>query len=371
MTTPTSYSYSIAVDFPAGISLNNLAAEIRESFIAVSLHHIDTEGNAVHIWFSDALSAEDKTLLDNNASPAGGLIAMHNPVEASTALPVILGHQLTSDNRIRVAIEKSNAVSVDIFTHNWCDKTTWYQGSVLITDEIAADSGNHVIYQLAHTFLIDNYHGKITEEDSLLNANGNTYRVTVKVNDVVKTEQDPHYGSGGDYTVNYAAGAISFLNALAANDVVKVTYHYAQSSAFYIKPAAGKSLVIDISEVQFSKDVGITDTIVFQTYGFVEVFAPQLVDNPYPAGTRIPIKAFKYKSMNDYLNAAYKSYPSYPAMGGNSWRGQQQEVVVFDWDYQRSLTLVANHGMEVKIYLEHDTPFTGAYATASMYCGLV
>jgi hypothetical protein len=132
-----------------------------------------------------------------------------------------------------------------------------------------------------------------------------------------------------------------------------------------------KSLVIDISEVQFSKDVVITDTVIFQTYGFVEVFAPQLVDNPYPAGTRIPIKAFKYKSMNDYLNAAYKSYPAYPAMGGNSWRGQQQEVVVFDWDYQRSLALTANYGMEVKIHLEHDTAFGGSYATASMYCGLV
>lgn len=364
MPTQTSYTYSIAADFSAGVNLNNLTQEINGSAIVTGLHHIDTEGDAIHIWFKDPISTGDQNILE-------GLFTTHNPIETSNALSVILGHQVTSDNRIRVAIEKSNATSVDIFTHNWCDKTTWYQGSQRIVDEIADDSGNHTNYQLDHTFVIDSYHGKITEEDALLDVNGNSYRAIVKVNDVVKTEQDPHYGTGGDYTINYATGVITFLNALAANDVVKATYHYAQSSAFYIKPAAGKTLVIDISEVQFSKDVVITDTVIFQTYGFVEVFAPQLVDNPYPAGTRIPIKAFKYKSMNDYLNAAYKSYPAYPAMGGNSWRGQQQEVVVFDWDYQRSLALTANYGMEVKIHLEHDTPFGGSYATASMYCGLV
>ena len=372
MPTPTCFTYSLATNFLSGISLDNLTREINSSPVVIGLQYMETVGGILYIWFKDALSVGDKTILDNNTiNPAGGLIASHNPIEVPNITPVVLGHQLTSDNRIRVAIEKSNSLSVDLFTHNWCDKTTWYQDSQRVVDEIADDTGNRTIYQLDHTFIIDSFHGKITEEDSLLTANGNSYRAVVKVNDVAKVEQDPHYGTGGNYTINYVTGTITFLNALAINDIVKVTYHYAQSSAFYIKPTAGKSLIIDVSEVQFSKDVLITDTVVFQTFGFVEVFAPQLVNNPYPAGTKIPIKTFKYKSMNDYLNAAYKAYPSYPALGGPGWRGQQQEVIVFDWDYQRSLTLTANYGMEVKIYLEHQTAFGGTYATASMYCSIV
>jgi len=369
MPTLTSYTYSISKDFSSGaVSSTNLTAEIRKSTISTAFGYIDTSGDHINIWFRDELSAADKMTLDGGTTPATGLLALHDSVEVVIPNAVTLSHQLTSDNRIRVAIEKSNSTSLDIFTPNWCDKTTWYQGSTRIVDEVANDTGNHLTYQLAHTFLIDTYHGKLTGEDDFKDANGNSYRIVVKVNDSIKIEQDPHYGTGGDYTINYTAGNITFLNALQANDVVKVTYHYAQSSAFYIRPAAGTSLSIDVSEVQFSKDVEITDTIIFQTFGYVDVFAPQLVNNPYLPGTKIPLKTFKYKTMNDYQNAAFKAYPSYPALGG---RGQTQEVIVFDWDYQRSLTLIANYGMEVKIFLEHDAPFLGTYATASMYCGVV
>jgi hypothetical protein len=47
-----------------------------------------------------------------------------------------------------------------------------------------------------------------------------------------------------------------------------------------------------------------------------------------------------------------------------------QPVVVLDWDYQRALDLHDVYGMETHLYLEHDEPFVGTYATATLYCGL-
>lgn len=77
----TEYTYTIAADFPGGV-LNNpgrLVDEIRASAIVTALDHIDTAEGVCSIWFKDALSAGDKTLLDGDTSdPAGGLIAAHN-----------------------------------------------------------------------------------------------------------------------------------------------------------------------------------------------------------------------------------------------------------------------------------------------------
>lgn len=273
-------------------------------------------------------------------------------------------------NAQTVKTEKPTSTSLTLFSHDWSDKTTWRETAVRVVDEVAPDSGDHLTYTVAHTFLIDTYHGKVTGEDYLKDADGHSLRVVVKVNDVAKTEQDPHYGTGGDYTINYDAGTVTFLSALDPADVVKVTYHYAVSSLFTVAPSEGKVLTVDFVEVQFSADIQITDSIVFQPYGYVDVFAPQLMPG-IPSGTKIPLgDPLIYKTMRDYMNDSIRSYPKYPALGGGSWRGCPQEILVMDWDYLRAKPLVASAGMELRISLQHDTPFGGYYATATFYCGV-
>ena len=377
MPTPTKYTYSLASDFPGGaINTTNLVTEIQSSSIVTALDRIDVSGDVVDIWFKDVLSTEDRTTLDNDATgPSGGLIAAHdNTVTAQPAEEVFLSHKLTSDGRIRVAAEKSDADSLDVFSHNWCDKTTWYGNSVRVVDEEATDSGDQTTYNLANTHIIDTYHGKITQEDDLLDSGGNTYRVTVKVNSVVQTEVDPHTTQHppevGDYKVNYEDGQIIFQSALVGTETVEVTYHYATDSVLTLTPDPGNKLIIEVAEVQFTDDIDVTDSIYFQTWGYVDVFAPQLVNNPYPSGTKIPIKTFKYKTMKDYQNAAFKSYPTIPAIGGLHWRGLTRPVLVFDWDYQRGLVLYSSYGMETRVFLAHDEPFGGTWATSTFYCGI-
>lgn len=376
MPTETKYTYSIANDFPGGaVNTTNLTTEIQASSIVTALDRIDTSADVLDIWFKDALSTADKTTLDNDATgPSGGLIAAHD--SSATVQPpetVSLSHKLTGDDRLRVAMEKSDATAYDAYSHNWADPTTWYQSSVRIVDEETTDSGDHITYNLSKTNIIDVYHGKLTGEDDLLDSDSNSYRVSVKIDDVVKTEQDPHTGIGGDYTVDYVNGDIIMTAALTGSEVVEATFHYATDSKYRIIPNPGEKVIIEVAEVQFSDDVIITDTVYFQTFGYVDVFAPQLLTSnggPYPSLTKIPIRSFKYKTMRDYQNAAFKAYPVCPAMGGIDWRGMPRSVIVFDWDYQRGLTLHSSYGMESHLFLEHDAPFGGSWATATLYCGV-
>jgi len=271
-----------------------------------------------------------------------------------------------------VAQEKPDSAKATLYSHDWCDKRTWYEGAIRVVEEVATDTGDHLSYQLAHTWLIDSYHARMTQEDSLVSSTGHSYRVLILVDGVTKQEQDPHLASGGDYLIDYATGTITFLSALDPAAVIQVTYHYAASSVFTVKPSPGKVLVLDFVEVQFSEDIILTDSVIFQPRGLVDIFAPSLVAAGYvPSGTIIPLGApLVYKSMRDFMNDACRSYPSYPAMGGDGWRGSPV-TRVFDWDYVRATSLRSTLGLELQIKLQHDVPFGGSYATATFYCSSV
>lgn len=77
MPTPTTYTYSLSLDFPGGkMNSSKLQIAIQNSTIVTPLQEIDVAGNVVKIIFTDVLSVGDKTTLDGNTShPAGGIIA--------------------------------------------------------------------------------------------------------------------------------------------------------------------------------------------------------------------------------------------------------------------------------------------------------
>jgi hypothetical protein len=363
----TKYTYSIQSDFPNHIvATDRLAQEIRASAIITALDGINTSGDVCDIWFKGSLSQGDETIL-------AGLVAAHQgqPLPENTTTLISTGKN-TSDGSPIFAYKKPDAPKLTFITSNWCDRTTWYSSSVYVEDEVATDSGDHTTYNLAHPDVIDTYHGKISFEDFLKDSQGRSYRVAVKVDDVAKVERDPHVGSGGDFTVNYADGKIVFLSALQGTEVVKVTHHYANGSTFVVAPITGKVLMIETVEVQCSDDLEMLDTFVFQAYGLVDVFAPQLMQPPYniPSGTKIPLgDPLKYKTIQDIINDSNHSYPAYPALGGVGWRGTQKPSWIFAWDYDVGSTMLrSSWGMEIRISLEHDTKCGGTYATATLYC---
>lgn len=327
-----------------------LEREILDRGFGPALESTAENGTDIDITFGDALDAAEQDML-------AGIVSAHT----AKAPP---GEKKTADGVLRVAVEKPDTSKKTCYTHNWSDRTTWYTDAARVVDEVAVDSGDLITYNLANEYVIDTYHGKITQEDFLADDGGNSYRVVVTVDDVAQVEIDPHTDVG-DYTVDYASGAIIFETAQAVSAVVKVTYHYAQGSKFVIQPAPGKMLKLDMVEVQLSADVALTDTLLFNVYGLADVFAPGV----FPPGTIIPLgNPLVFKTMSDYYNDAVRSYVKYPPLGGSSWRGSDQEFYVLDWDYIRSTYLYHSYGMYIEVSLEHDSPFGGSFASATFYC---
>lgn len=97
------YAYTVATNFPNGLFENNLTLEIQASSIVTALVNMSRASGVLTICFADALSAGEKTTLDNDQiDPAGGLIAAHDPTPAleqtSTIQIATLASMATSKN---------------------------------------------------------------------------------------------------------------------------------------------------------------------------------------------------------------------------------------------------------------------------------
>jgi hypothetical protein len=387
----TAYNRDVSAFLNSKYNAGKLDNEISSSSIVHVLDIISDDfgsgGTTVTLTFKDTLSAGDEATLD-------AVIAAHDGESvAEQAIPVAIraadGTDMKSlSGRQRVVVEKPDNTGVTIYSHDWTDPTTWVEGAIRAVDETPIRVTDRK-FRLYNDNIIDNYHGKISQEDFLRDGAGNSFRLSITVDSVPKAEDNPHLGIGnGDYWVNYASGMVYFHEDVAGGADVKVTYHYATDSHILVTPTDGTILRVELVEVQFSKDIDIRDTAIFQPEGYVAAFAEGLVGAPDgTAGVfaiggatgagdtlaptdRIALgNPVMYKSMRDYQNDALRSYPAYPPMGGSSWRGMPQEVIVLDWDYLRSKPLSSAAGMRIRVCLQHDMPFGGSYATATFYCG--
>jgi hypothetical protein len=320
------------------------------------------------VFVIDGSIRYETVLFKPNAALAGGMPAGMDAdrIDFETNIKPIANADptkgpITTSGRPQIGIYPTEGDFVNIITHDWCDPTTWYGQSVYVVDEVAQNSGDNLTYTLAHQNIIDTFHGKLNMEDYLSDANGNSYRVTVTVNGVQKTEVDPHDGVG-DFTVDYKAGKVTFNSALSSSDVVKVTYHYENGSMFTVKPKSGKVLYLKKVKVLFTENIEITDTIRFTPYGPVDNFAPQLVNNPYPSGTMIPLSnGTVYKTMVNYLAEVSRNFDKVQDLGGGvgNWRASPVKTTLLEWDYPALQAIKSSLGMEIRMLLDHDTPYTG------------
>jgi len=282
-----------------------------------------------------------------------------------------MGYIAASDGKRIVSTWPTMGSRKTVISHRWNDPTTWIRESVSKVEQICSVTVAGTSYLAPDTFIIDVYHGKVWDEDD----SHPGLRVLVEVNIsgdwVEKTEKDPHDGVG-DYTLNYTTGVITFSPAIDVSASVRSSYHASAGSEFLLKPSVGKKLSIKSAEVQFSSDTDMTDTVIFQTYGYVDVFAPYLLTTadppgPFPPGTLIPIQKTVYKSLYQFIDESNGANPEIPAIGGSSWRGATMATTVFPWNYAAALPLMESAGMEVRIFLEHDDEFGGSYSTATFY----
>jgi len=264
---------------------------------------------------------------------------------------------------LRTAPAPPAGSSIVIVSPNWCDKTSWYYNAKQVVGEQLINRGDNKQYIAAHDFIIDVTHGKLFKEDVKLQM----YQPKVYVNGLERQEAPPDVsfyclgnGLGYDYWIDYRAGIVHFYEPLADTDVVTMDYWYATDSTFVIAPEPGKILRILRSEVQFSSDVCITDSVWFQAFAYDP-------DNP---PNKIPVTSpVVYKTAFDYASEASGTYPMVAAFGGSgTWRGIAVPILTYPWLYVTAKDLRSSLGLEIRIWLEHHREFRGSQATATFYC---
>ena len=340
----STHTFSISLDFPNHkVDTSRLWDEVQDSDITIALDDIGTVGDACSIVFKAELSTEEEATL-------ASLVAAHSgePKDPPTT-PVQVANPTLKVLALPPEGSKANKIS-----QNWCDRTTWWFSSVAVEDETATTTDpERKVWSVSRQNIIDVFHGKITGENLLADR-----RVVVVVNGVTKEEQDPHYGTGGDFIVDYAAGTVTFFESVPAGNDPSVSYNYENGSTFIIEPSPGEIWKLKGSEAQFSEDVEINDTMVYEVWAY----------NPYDPPNKIMVASpDEYRTIYDFINDANKAYPSVPPLGGTGWRGSQQKVQVFAWDFQSTTPLISSYGMELRVRLAHDTPYGGTFATGTFY----
>jgi len=261
---------------------------------------------------------------------------------------------LDSEGRHRESIEpRKDGSGLVVVTYNWCDRSTWYQQSERKTGHLLTVK-NNLIFESGISNWIDLTHGRIYREDLV----AAPYEVKIYNDGVQLAERAPFADSGGDFVVDYRTGEVTF--AEMPSGPVTADFSHENGSLFTIKPSEGKRLWIEDSEVQFSTDIDIKDTIHFQAFAY----------NPQgPPVPKIPVSLpTTYKTAGDFVDEARGAYPQVPAFGGNSGRGLSQPHLVFPFKYLQLKELFYSYGLEIRVWLENDNEFGGERATATFYC---
>lgn len=257
-------------------------------------------------------------------------------------------------------------------THSLCDMTTWYDESERVTGAALTEAGG--VWSSGDTHWIDMRHGKVFDERALIvdqqaatPGDPHGYEIVVTVDGVTKTQRAPFATSGGDYTVDYAAGTITPVVSWAGATVL-ASYSKKVGHGWILRPTSGRALVIERSEIQFSVDIGMTSAVKIEVYGSVDIFAPQLLQEnggPLPPGTPIPLEETIYDSIDQMIDEAIGMHPVIPPLSSGTPRGYTQPRYLFEFFYATGRPLFSSLEMFMRISV--DEVFTGERATATFY----
>lgn len=214
---------------------------------------------------------------------------------------VVLNERKTTDQIPMFSLHKSYRDSSRSFTTpDYSNPLTWYFDVTKVTGEVLTRVDS-VTYQSSR--LVPEWnHYWIKWERIPNNARMDYPFLKVKVyrNSVLLP-------SG--YLIDYTNGKLVFLSPQDSGDVISVDYCYGKSADFELSSIAGKRLLVDYVEVQFSVGCQFNEEspIVFEAV----YNGPALPENSlyvgfpgYPANTDLVLKQYSYFDADDFLNEA-------------------------------------------------------------------
>lgn len=358
MATPTTYTYTITP-----FDSDQFTKIIILSTIITALSSIDTSGSTVDITFKDVLSSGDQTTLTGLVSAYVYSPTISQAPQNPDGVPIV-----------ELALRRSETgfINFTICTHDFSDRTTWYQKSVAVTGETLTDLGDGTDFNSANANWINMNSSKLTvdykkvlERDGSLTTASLRYAV-IKVNGTTKTE-----GASADYTIDYATGVVTFAVSQTGNTVTASYYHnngVSHCSEFLFVPPPGYCYRVEHIESQFSKNTTFNDSVS------VEIWAGGVT-----GGNTVNISAYggfagayfdagygqsrtTYRNMNDLINWCNNQYPTVPACGA-----LVNDIMIFPFLYLIHPVIDATLGILVRLYLPNDNALTAEICTITLY----
>ena len=369
-----SYTYSVSLDFPNHqVDPSRLYQEVVSSSITIALDNIEVVQDACTISFKVDLSTGEKTILD-------GLVAAHSgepmpqPGFLPDGTPIVALNMRQPDGVSQFAPAPRDGSEWVIGSHNFCDPCSWFGDSVRQNAETLTDLGDGLTFSSSHVNWIDMISGRMHNDDiwcqiqQMLNpGDPHGYQVVVTVDGSPVTMREPFEVAGGDYEVDWDAGAV-VLFASQAGKTVAASYNYATTNTFYVRPMPGKTLVIEDAEADISSDCVMNDGIAYSAWHF--------------DGTAY-VKDMEavYKRAGQIVTEARGCYPTFEAIGASSAdkalpieefrrksRGMQYNRQAIPFQYSTVKWLRSTYAQEVRVYTEHGRQLEGELVTMTFYC---
>lgn len=370
MATPTTYTFTITP-----FNSDQFTTQILQSTISTALDHISTDGSTVNILFKDVLSSGDETTLDGLVSAYVYVapVAPTGPISVQPIGPVNTVNAPITE--VMLSRGQTGFTNFTIVTHDFSDRTTWYQKSIAITGETLLDSGDGLTFTSANAHWVNIRSPKLTldykkvlERDGSLTTPSLRYTV-VKSNGTTLVE-----GAGSDYTVNYTTGVVTFNSTQSGNTITANYYHnngVTHCSEFLYVPPTNTQYQIEHIESQFSINTAFNDVINAEVWAGGVTYSSgnysvnlsaygNFADAYYDAGygqTRT-----YYRNMNDLFNWCDNAYPPTPPCGA-----LLNTVLNFCFFYAVHPVLTVKQGAVIRMYLANDTPLTAEICSLTIY----
>lgn len=220
-------------------------------------------------WQSDdvllAAIADGIAIVNNGTSDITGLNNQINFLKGNTPVgnsgaPIFETGHLTG---------VPGSKSISIVTPNLGNRATWYQKSFKVTAGTMTDSGDGLTFTSSNANWINIYDPKLTYTHKQIPKRDGTYGKHADW--AISVYVDAVLASSSTYTVNYAAGTITFGSSKAGSTVTATYWTnngVTNPSEWLFVPPSGKKFVISCVELQYSMNMPATfDTIRFEVWG--------------------------------------------------------------------------------------------------------
>ena len=315
------------------------------------------------LWGNDStvLSAigSGEALLINNGSEVSDVAAAINILKDVSFSVFNKDRAPIFDTSLRIG--RPGTETMTFTTPDFTERSTWYQKSARIENEVLTDSGDHKTFNCANEWLVDIHHNKLSldwkkipRRDGTL-GNFNEWEIEIKVDGVPVT---------AGFSINCRGGSITF----DVEQIGAITASYSHTdgvenpSEFLVIPPMGYRYLIEHVEMQFSRNINWTNSTLFEIWAGADLatygdFPSYLYDAGYGQGRSI------YRSTRDLINWCTNSYPIIPA----PTREFEQDIFCFPFKFLVAAEMRSDQGTLIRIYLENNQEFVGEIATATLY----